>query len=70
MTSARTMRLGLFVNPTGHHQASWRHPDAQADAGVNFGHYRRVAQLAERHCFDMLFLADNQGVRETDRESR
>lgn len=70
MTSARTMRLGLFINPTGHHQASWRHPDADADAGVSFGHYRRVAVLAEQHCFDMLFLADNQGVREADPETR
>lgn len=64
------MRLGLFINPTGHHQASWRHPDADADAGVNFGHYRRMAALAERHCFDMLFLADNQAVREADPETR
>ena len=63
------MRLGLFVNPTGHHQASWRHPDADADAGVSFDHYRRVALTAERHCFDMLFLADNQAVRETDPET-
>jgi FMN-dependent oxidoreductase (nitrilotriacetate monooxygenase family) len=70
MTSVRTMRLGLFINPTGHHQASWRHRDADADAGVNFDHYRRVAQTAERHCFDMIFLADNQGVRNTDPESR
>ncbi len=70
MRSGRTMRLGLFINPTGHHQASWRHPDADADAGVNFAHYRRVAQTAERHHFDMLFLADNQGVRNTDPETR
>jgi FMN-dependent oxidoreductase (nitrilotriacetate monooxygenase family) len=70
MALARTMRLGLFVNPTGHHQASWRHPDADADAGVNFAHYRRLAQTAERQCFDMLFLADNQVVRNADPESR
>jgi FMN-dependent oxidoreductase (nitrilotriacetate monooxygenase family) len=70
MTSARTMRLGLFINPTGHHQASWRHPDADADAGVNFDHYRRVAQTAEHQCFDMIFLADNQGVRNADPETR
>ena len=63
------MRLGLFVNPTGHHQASWRHPDADADAGVNFDHYRRVALMAERNCFDTLFLADNQAVRQTDPET-
>jgi N-acetyl-S-(2-succino)cysteine monooxygenase len=67
---SETMRLGLFINPTGHHQASWRHPDADADAGVSFDHYRRVARLAERDCFDMLFLADNQQVREADPESR
>jgi N-acetyl-S-(2-succino)cysteine monooxygenase len=70
VTPARTMRLGLFINPTGHHQASWRHPDADADAGVNFDHYRRIVQTAERHCFDMVFLADNQGVREADPETR
>ena len=68
--SGRTMRLGLFINPTGHHQASWRHPGADADAGVNFDHYRRVALTAERHCFDMVFLADNQVVRSADPESR
>lgn len=70
MTSAPKMRLGLFINPTGHHQASWRHPDADADAGVSFDHYRRLARLAETHCFDMLFLADNQRVRDADPESR
>jgi FMN-dependent oxidoreductase (nitrilotriacetate monooxygenase family) len=64
------MRLGLFINPTGHHQASWRHPDADADAGVSFAHYRRIAQLAERHCIDMLFLADNQVVRNADPQTR
>ncbi|MEY4091330.1 MAG: hypothetical protein RLZZ496_512, partial [Pseudomonadota bacterium] len=34
------MRLGAFFNPTGHHVASWRHPEAQADAGINFEHYK------------------------------
>lgn len=53
------MRLGAFFNPTGHHVASWRHPDAQADAGINFRHYVELAQTAERAKFDMIFLADN-----------
>jgi FMN-dependent oxidoreductase (nitrilotriacetate monooxygenase family) len=57
------MHLCLFINPTGHHQAAWRRPDTQADAGVNFGHYRDLAQLAEQAKFDALFLADNQCVR-------
>jgi FMN-dependent oxidoreductase (nitrilotriacetate monooxygenase family) len=57
------LRLGAFFNPTGHHVASWRHPGAQADAGVNFKHYVEIAQTAERGKFDMIFLADNVAVR-------
>ena len=37
------MVLGVFFNHTGHHVASWRHPGADADAGVNFKHYVRLA---------------------------
>ena len=53
-----------FSIPPGHHVASWRHPDSQADAGVNFRHYAEMAQTAERAKFDMVFLADNICVRE------
>lgn len=56
----------LFINPTGHHQAAWRHPRAQADAGVNLAHYVQLAQTAERARFDAVFLADNQSVRVGD----
>jgi hypothetical protein len=49
------LRLGAFFNPTGHHVASWRHPKAQADAGINFRHYVEIAQTAERGKFDMSF---------------
>jgi alkanesulfonate monooxygenase len=58
------LRLGAFFNPTGHHVASWRHPGAQADAGINFKHYTEIAKTAERGKFDMIFLADNVCVRE------
>lgn len=64
------MKLGLFINPAGHHQAAWRHPGSQADAGINFSHYAEVAQLAEKAKFDAIFLADNQGVRAGDPEAR
>jgi len=57
------VHLALFINPTGHHQSAWLHPRADADAGVNFAHYRRLVQAAERACFDAAFLADNQAVR-------
>ncbi len=57
------MRLGLFINPTGHHQAAWRHPSSDADANVSLDHYINVAQVAEAAKFDAIFLADNQGMR-------
>jgi N-acetyl-S-(2-succino)cysteine monooxygenase len=61
--SRKKMRLGAFFNPTGHHVASWRHEESQADAGINIAHYRELAQTAERAKFDMIFLADNVCVR-------
>jgi FMN-dependent oxidoreductase (nitrilotriacetate monooxygenase family) len=64
VTEAARMHLTLFINPTGHHQASWRHPRATPDAGVNFAHYVELAQAAERACFDAVFFADNQVVRQ------
>jgi alkanesulfonate monooxygenase len=33
------MKLGLFIRPTGHHIASWRHPNAHADANENFDRF-------------------------------
>ena len=63
------LRLGAFYNPTGHHVASWRHPGAQADAGINFKHYVEIAQTAERAKFDMIFLADNVCVRDAKMEA-
>ena len=52
------MKLGLFMRPCGHHIASWRHPNAHADAGVNFDRFIDMARTAERGLFDMLFSAD------------
>jgi N-acetyl-S-(2-succino)cysteine monooxygenase len=66
MSGNRKMRLGAFFNPTGHHVASWRHPRAQADAGINFAHYVEIARTAERAKFDLIFLADNICVRDAN----
>src|SRR6266700_2862728 len=57
------IKLGAFLMNTGHHVAAWRHPGAQEDGGLNFPHYRRLAQTAERAKFDMVFLADGVAVR-------
>ncbi|TJZ77315.1 LLM class flavin-dependent oxidoreductase [Chitiniphilus eburneus] len=56
--SQRKIRLGAFIPGAGHHVAAWRHPEAQADGGINLAHYVRLAQTAERGLFDTLFLAD------------
>ncbi len=53
----RQMKLGLFLAPGGHHMAAWRHPDAYRD-GVNIKSYLNFAEIAERGCFDLLFVAD------------
>lgn len=68
-TGQDKMRLGVFLMPTGHHVASWRHPQADADAGVNFQHYVGMAQTAERAKFDMVFLQDGLSVREAHPEA-
>lgn len=57
----RQIRLGAFLQATGHHVAAWRHPQSQADAGINLGHYKALAQEAERGLFDMVFVADSPG---------
>jgi len=62
------LHLGAFLYPTGHHIAAWRHPGSQADAGVDFRHYARLAQAAEAAKFDLVFLADGVGTRGDDVE--
>ncbi|MBR8835085.1 MAG: LLM class flavin-dependent oxidoreductase [Stigonema ocellatum SAG 48.90 = DSM 106950] len=63
-TKKKQLKLGAFLPGSGHHVAAWRHPDAQADGGLNFQHYRQLAQTAERAKFDMIFLADGVAVRQ------
>jgi alkanesulfonate monooxygenase len=62
-TKKRQLRLGAFLMSSGHHVAAWRHPDARADGGLNFQHFRQIAQTAERGKFDMIFFADGVAVR-------
>lgn len=66
LQNPRQIRLGAFLMQTGHHIAAWRHPDAQADAGVNFRHYVELARKAEAAKFDAVFLADGVAVRSSD----
>jgi alkanesulfonate monooxygenase len=54
----KQLRLGVFLNSAGHHSAAWRHPDAQADAGMNFAHMLELSRTAERGKLDFVFFAD------------
>lgn len=63
------MHLGVFFKNTGHHLASWRHPDAQPDAGVNLKHYADCARTAERAGLDFIFFADSAAVRDAPMET-
>lgn len=56
---SRQLKLGAFLMAGGHHVAAWRHPETPADAGLDFAHYRRLAQIAEAARFDALFVADS-----------
>lgn len=62
-TKKPQIKLGAFLMNTGHHVAAWRHPEAWAEGGLDFPHYKQLAQTAERAKFDMAFLADGVAVR-------
>ncbi len=60
----KKVKLGLFLAGTGHHVASWRHPNAISNASMNLSYFKEVAQTAEKGLFDLLFLADSLSVDE------
>ncbi|OLS64314.1 LLM class flavin-dependent oxidoreductase [Pseudomonas putida] len=57
--SKRQIKLGAMIHGVGHGWGEWRHPDALADASVNFRFYKQQAQLAEGAKFDFAFIADS-----------
>jgi alkanesulfonate monooxygenase SsuD/methylene tetrahydromethanopterin reductase-like flavin-dependent oxidoreductase (luciferase family) len=69
MSAPRQMKLNAFIHATGHHVAAWRHPESQADAGINFRRYVELARTAERAKFDAMFLADSLAVRDQNVET-
>ncbi len=58
--------LGAHFPSMGQHVAAWMHPEAQIDGGHNFRWFARMAQAAERACFDFVFMADTVGTRDGD----
>lgn len=62
----KTMHLGLFIYPGGHHIAGWRHPSVAPRSIVGIDYYCRAAQTAERGKFDLFFVGDMLAARERD----
>ena len=54
----RQMNLNLFLMSTGHHEASWRHPETHPDRVLDIRYYQKLAQTAEQAKLDSVFLAD------------
>jgi FMN-dependent oxidoreductase (nitrilotriacetate monooxygenase family) len=69
MSAARQIKLGMFLRPAGHHVAGWRHRDAWANGGLDFGKYVEMARTAERGLFDLMFSADALTGERYDRET-
>ena len=61
-TPRRHMHFNAFLMSSGHHEAAWRLPQANPFASTDLGHWRHLAQVAERAAFDSLFLADGPAL--------
>ena len=57
--TARQLHFNLFLHDTGHHEASWRLPDADPRAVHDIAYHQRLARIAEDAKFDSVFLADS-----------
>ncbi|MGY4645311.1 LLM class flavin-dependent oxidoreductase [Cellulomonas sp. URHB0016] len=55
---ARQLTLNLFIHPTGHHEASWRHPSSRPDRIHTARYYQELGRRAEAAKFDAVFFAD------------
>jgi FMN-dependent oxidoreductase (nitrilotriacetate monooxygenase family) len=57
------MALATLIQGTGAHPASWMQTGTPDDASTNIEHFIAMAQLAERGCFDIFFIADTPAAR-------
>jgi FMN-dependent oxidoreductase (nitrilotriacetate monooxygenase family) len=61
------MILAANANAQGSHVGEWRHPTAWDKPASNLENAMRLARIAEGGKFDLLFLADGNGVRNVDK---
>lgn len=58
----RQLSLNAFLHDTGHHEASWRHPDSAAERVYDIDFVTENAQIAEAAKLDAVFFADGPGL--------
>lgn len=58
----RQMRLNLFIQGIGHHEAAWRHPNTDPMNMMDIGYYQKLSQQAEAAKFDSIFIADGLAI--------
>ena len=61
------MILGANARAVSAHLGGWRHPKSWKPVAMNLQNQVNCAQIAERGKFDMIFLADGNGVRQMSR---
>jgi alkanesulfonate monooxygenase len=64
MSPKRQIHLAFSIQGAGYHTSAWRLPSAPANPDTSIDFYIKLAQLAERGKFDMIFFADWLGLRE------
>ncbi|GAB2980560.1 LLM class flavin-dependent oxidoreductase [Nocardioides montaniterrae] len=58
----RQLSLNAFLMDTGHHEASWRHPESSVERANDIDYYIELAQKAEAAKLDAIFFADAPGM--------
>ncbi|MDV2474306.1 LLM class flavin-dependent oxidoreductase [Rhodococcus zopfii] len=59
----RQLTLNAFIYPTGHHEASWRHPGSTPERLYDVTYYQDIGRTAEAAKLDAVFLADGPALR-------
>jgi alkanesulfonate monooxygenase SsuD/methylene tetrahydromethanopterin reductase-like flavin-dependent oxidoreductase (luciferase family) len=54
----KPIHLWAFLQGIGHYPSGWRHEDADPRGVFTMDYYRKVAQTAERGCFDAIVFGD------------
>lgn len=59
----RRLNLNAFIYPTGHHEASWRHPGSTPERIYDVRYFQDLARTAEAAKLDAVFFADGPALR-------